>query len=84
MMALTDGLRVGMAMEEVRTLLPGWRESLPSAVLSPDRTHLFYTVDFTPPKTSTDRALRLTFDNGRLMIWGEPAAVTDYPNHQVG
>ena len=65
-------LQRGMTMDEVRRALPGWRESLPSAVLSPDRTHLFYTLDFKRPYPGTG-SLRLTFDNGRLLIWGEPA-----------
>lgn len=59
-------------MDDVRKLLRGWRESLPGAVLSPDKTHLFYTVDFTPPP-KTGSPMRLTFDNGKLLIWGEPA-----------
>jgi hypothetical protein len=62
-----------MSMDDVRTLLRGWRESLPCAVLSPDKTHLFYTVDFTPPPNVGSSAMRLTFDNGKLLIWGEPA-----------
>ena len=72
-MGLPDGLRVGLTMEEVRRLLRGWHESLPGAVLSPDKTHLFYTVDFAPPPSASTRAMRLTFDNGKLLIWGEPA-----------
>ena len=72
-MQVTDQLQIGLALEEVRTLLRGWREALPSAVLSPDRTHLFYTIDFRPPASAAGRPLRLTFDNGKLFIWGEPA-----------
>lgn len=72
-MGVTEGLRVGLPLNEVRTLLRGWKEALPSAVLSPDKTHLFYTIDFRPPANSTERRLRLTFDNGKLFIWGEPA-----------
>ena len=72
-MGLVDQLRTGMPMDDVRKLLHGWRETLPSAVLSPDRTHLFYTIDFRPPFDSDERRMRLTFDNGKLMIWGEPA-----------
>ena len=68
-----DQLRIGMSLDEVRTLLRGWHEELPSAVLSPDRTHLFYTITFTPPRDRQSFTLRLTFDNGRLFIWGEPA-----------
>src|SRR6202035_482920 len=38
---LSGELRAGMSMDDVRMLLRGWRESLPGAVLSPDKTHLF-------------------------------------------
>jgi hypothetical protein len=78
---ITDQLRRGMSMDEVRELLRRWRESLPSAVLSPDKTHLFYTVEFTPPAGSPGLPLRLTFDNGKLFVWGEPA---DPNNHNIG
>jgi len=63
-------------MDDVRKLLRGWRESLPSAFLSPDKTHLFYTVEFIAPNMKDDRPLRLTFDNGKLLIWGEASDLT--------
>lgn len=66
-------LHHGMTIEAVRRVLRGWREALPSAVLSIDKTHLFYTIEFTPPPPATGTPLRLTFDNGKLLIWGEPA-----------
>lgn len=69
-----------MTIDEVRGVLRGWREVLPSAVLSPDKTHLFYTIDFSPPTNAGGRPLRATFDNGKLFIWGEPAD----PNAQAG
>ena len=65
-----------MTIDDVRRLLRGWREVLPSAVLSPDKIHLFYTIDFTPPASAGQRPLRTTFDNGRLFIWGEPADIS--------
>jgi len=37
-------LQVGMTMDEVRNLLRGWRAGLPSAFLSHDKTHLYYSV----------------------------------------
>lgn len=72
-MGLTDGLRVGMAVEDARKQLRGWCEATPSAFLSPDKTHLYYTVEFRPPNLNDERPLRLTFDNGKLLIWGESA-----------
>lgn len=72
-MGLRDQLKTGMMLEQVRALLKGWRESMPSAFLSPDRTHLYYTVDFKAPIGSGEGVVRMTFDNGRLMHWGEPA-----------
>ena len=62
-----------MMLEQVRALLKGWREAMPSAFLSPDRTHLYHTVDFNPPLGSGERVVRMTFDNGRLIHWGDPA-----------
>jgi hypothetical protein len=73
-----DQLRAGMPMDEVRQLLRGWRESLPSAFLSPDKTHLFYTIEFAAPSNG-GRPIRLTFDNGKLLIWGE---ASDLPPSQ--
>ena len=75
-MGITDDLRRGMTVEDVRKLLRGWREALPSALLSPDKTHLYYTIDFVPQKAAA-KLLRLTFDNGKLIIWGEPANAAD-------
>lgn len=70
-MGPADELRPGLPMEETRKLLRGWRESLPSAFLSPDKTHLYCTIEFLSPPGKGGRPLRLTFDNGKLLIWGE-------------
>jgi len=66
-------LRQGMSIDEVRSLLNGWRMSAPvSSILPPDKTHVFYTLDCTPTK-GTGGAIRITFDNGKILFWGEPA-----------
>lgn len=73
-MGILNQFRAGMTLEEVRSLLPSWRKGKESgAILSPDKTHLFFTVDFDPPPRSAERPVRMTFDNGRLIFWGEPA-----------
>ena len=72
-------LRAGMSLAEARNLLKGWTESPPAADHSPDKTRLYYTADFIPPSYFAARALRLTFDNGKLLVWGESAAVNDQP-----
>ena len=79
-MGLREQLRAGMRLEEVRAILKGWRETMPSAFLSPDRTHLFHTVDFNPPAGGAERIVRTTFDNGRLLHWGDPADPHTGPN----
>jgi len=66
-----------MTLEQVKAALKGWRDEMPSAYLSTDRTHLFYTVDFIPPKGSGEDRVRMTFDNGRLLYWGDPADPAD-------
>ena len=66
-------LQVGMTMDEVRNLLRGWRAGLPSAFLSHDKTHLYYSVEYVPPEGSSERHFRLTFDNGKLLDWSEAA-----------
>ena len=74
---MTAELRRDMTVEDVRKLLGGWRESsLPSAIVSVDK-HLYYTIDLTPPPNLAARRLRLTFHNGLLVIWGEPAILPD-------
>ena len=66
-------LTQGMTMDEVRALLVGWRMGVAhTALLSPDRTHLYQTLDVSPPKNSDRKPVRMTFDNGRLLFWGEP------------
>ena len=72
-MGQREQLKSEMRLEEVRKVLKGWHESMPSAYISPDSTHLFYTVDFNPPVGSAEGKLRATFDNGRLLFWGDPA-----------
>jgi hypothetical protein len=67
-------LRAGMSLAEVRVVLRGWHESPPSsAALSPESTHLFFTVEFFRSTDQTTDALRLTFDNGKLLVWGDSA-----------
>jgi hypothetical protein len=61
-----------MSLAEVRELLAGWTAVANSAMLSPNRLHLFHTWDFTPPAILGAKPVRATFDNGRLLIWGEP------------
>jgi hypothetical protein len=73
-MSNLNPLRSGMTLEEVRRSLTGWRKGKENtAILSPDKTHLFFTVDFTPPPGASEPTIRMTFDNGRLIFWGEPA-----------
>jgi len=62
-----------MSFDEVRQRLARWRYQAASAVMSPDRLHLFHTWDFTPPSGSNEKPLRITFDNGTLVVWGEAA-----------
>jgi hypothetical protein len=73
---MPERLQVGMTMDEVRHLLRGWREGLPSAFLSHDKTHLYYSVEYTPPEGSDRKRERLTFDNGRLLQWSDAAEDT--------
>ena len=73
-MSNRNALRSGMTLEEVRQSLTGWRMGNENgAILSPDKTHLFFTVDFSPPFGASEPTIRMTFDNGRLIFWGEPA-----------
>lgn len=76
-MAQRDQLKAGMTLEQVKSALKNWRDEMPSAYLSSDRTHLFYTVDFLPPLGSMEGRVRMTFDNGRLLHWGDPADPPD-------
>ena len=73
----------GMSLAEVRALLGGWTESPPTADLSPEKTHLYYTADFIPPPHVDSGPWRLTFDNGRLLAWGEPAPHPQERNRDV-
>ena len=82
-MGAIEQLQRGMTVDEVRRLLHGWREALPSAVLSRDKTHLFYTFDLAPPPGIAGPPLRLTFDNGRLLLWGEPVEPSAGPEKAV-
>lgn len=70
---MKEQLRPGMTLQEVKHLLRGWREEIPRAVLSPEKTRLYYTAHFVPPAGSTEGTLRMTFDNGKLLLWGDPA-----------
>lgn len=79
-MGLRDQLKAGMTFEQVKNVFKGWREANPSAFLAPERTHLFYTADFLPPKNSNESKLRMTFDNGTLLFWGDPADLGNSPD----
>ena len=70
----TGALTKGMTFDEVCRTLKGWRYQAESAVMSVDKLHLFNIWDFTPPAATHARPLRITFDNGKLLMWGEPAA----------
>ena len=74
-------LQMGMSFEEVRKTLKHWKHEPAGAVMSPDRHRLYHTWDFTPPEQCPDQPLRITFDNGRLLIWGEPAAFDHAMDH---
>jgi len=65
-------ISAGMTIDQVEQCMPGWRRSMPSAILSMDKTHLFTTFDLLPPAGSSEPPLRMTFDNGRLLFWGTP------------
>jgi hypothetical protein len=69
-----DQIKLGMSPDEVRQLLKGWTARVADGILSADRLHLFHTWDFVPRSGSPFKALRATFDNGKLLIWGEPAS----------
>jgi hypothetical protein len=75
-----EQLVTGMSVGEVRSLLKGWSELSSSAGLSPDKTHLYYTVEFMPPADQPQVPLRVKFDNGKLMAWDHP---TDAPTRRV-
>lgn len=62
-----------MSLEAVQQVLNGWKSHVCNAMLSTDRLHLFHTRDFLPPPNSPHKPQRMTFDNGKLLIWGEPA-----------
>jgi hypothetical protein len=72
-----DQLARDMSLEQVQQSLVGWKSQVASAMLSRDRLHLFHTWDFTPPPGSDFKTQRMTFDNGKLLIWGEPAALEE-------
>lgn len=74
-----EQLVTGMSVGEVRSLLKGWSELPSSAGLSPDKTHLYYTVEFMPQADQPQVPLRVTFDNGKLLVWGYP---TDAPTRR--
>jgi hypothetical protein len=50
-MGVTDQLKTGLSLGELRAMLRGWREESPSAVLAPNTRHLFYTIEFRPLPT---------------------------------
>ena len=66
-----------MSLEAVQQILSGWKSQVCNAMLSADRLHLFRTWDFLPPPNSPFKPQRMTFDNGKLLIWGEPADVEE-------
>jgi hypothetical protein len=70
-----DDLAEGMTLEQVRQSLAGWRAQVANAMISTDHLHLFHTWDFTPPPQSDWKTVRMIFDNGKLMLWDDPAAV---------
>jgi hypothetical protein len=66
------GLSSGLSLEAVRCLLAGWKDHPARATKSPDNR--YYSVwDFTPPEGSDASPLRLTFENEKLIFWGEPS-----------
>jgi len=70
---MSEKLRKGMSLEEVQRQLRRWRWQVNNVILSADRRHLFHTWDFTPPRGPPHKSLRMTFDNGQLLLWGDPA-----------
>ena len=59
-----------MSLGAVRQLLAGWKDHpvrLGGGAANP--VHLW---DFTPPEGSDRQAIRLTFDNNGLVVWGAP------------
>lgn len=72
-MSYAEQLSAGMSFDEVREKLVKWRYHAVNALMSPDRLHVYHTWDFTPPASINEAPLRMTFDNGNLLIVGEAA-----------
>ena len=60
------GLQVGMSLEQARQVLRGWRDH-PGRLIGS-----IHICDFTR-REGPGSTLRLTFENGRLLIWGKPS-----------
>jgi hypothetical protein len=69
---MTD-LQVGLSLEQVRLLLPGWKDVPRQMVKPQDSPNLYHTWDFIPPLDSGLSPIRMTFDNDKLVVWGEAA-----------
>jgi hypothetical protein len=63
------GLKLGMSLEQARALLRGWTAS---PKLMTAATQVLSQWDFLPPDGGAD-PLRLTFGDGKLLLWGTPA-----------
>ena len=66
-------LSFGLSLEAVRSLLAGWKDHPARATESADRAKLYAVWDFTPPQGSDAPPLRLTFENEKLILWGQPS-----------
>ncbi len=67
----SDCLSVGLTLAEVRALLEGWTDHPVRGAGMPGKRLYFSLWDFVPPDGSD--AIRLTFEDDRLVLWGEPS-----------